>query len=83
MTFPYKRQVCRFYSGNVMDHDEVVVFGSETGGEKLVGQVIRNGTLTEKLPSLDEIRETLMRDLERLPEGLKGLERADYEVIIK
>ncbi|MDQ7038602.1 MAG: nicotinate phosphoribosyltransferase [Aquificota bacterium] len=83
VTFPYKRQVCRFYSGNVMDHDEVVVFGSETGGEKLVGQVIRNGTLTEKLPSLDEIRETLMRDLERLPEGLKGLERADYEVIIK
>ena len=82
-TFPYKRQVCRFYSGNTMDHDEVVVFGEETGGEQLVKQVLRNGTLTEKLPTLDEIREVLMEDLDRLPEGLRSLEKTGYEVIIK
>jgi nicotinate phosphoribosyltransferase len=82
-TFPYRRQVCRFYSGETMDHDEVVVFGKETGGESLVRQVVRGGTLTEKLPTLDQIRDTLQEDLRRLPEGLKRLERGTYRVIIK
>ncbi len=82
-TFPYRRQVCRFYSGGLIDHDEVVVFGEAREGERLVRQVLRNGTLTEKLPSLEEIRETLKADLERLPERLRGLEKADFKVIIK
>ena len=82
-TFPYKRQVFRFYSGDLMDHDEVVRYGEPNGGVPLVREILRNGTLTEKLPSLEEIRETFMEDLRRIPERLRGLEKGTYEVIIK
>ncbi len=82
-TFPYKRQVFRFYSGDVMDRDEVVRFGERSEGEALVKEVLKEGRLTEKLPTLEEIRETLMEEVRRLPEELKGLEKGSYKVIIK
>ena len=82
-TFPYKRQILRFYSGSLMDHDEVVRYGEEHGGERLVEKVVEGGTLKIKLPKLEEIRERLMEDIERLPPGLKTLKRHDYRVIIK
>jgi len=82
-TFPFKRQVCRFYSGGVMDHDEVVRYGEEREGERLVEKVLEGGKLKMKLPKLEEIRERLMEDLQRLPEELKTLKKHEYRVIIK
>ncbi len=82
-TFPYKRQVVRFYEGGKMHHDEVVLHNSKTEGEKLVREVIRDGTLVEKLPTLEEIRNTLLEDIEKLPDPLKALKKEEYEVIIK
>ncbi len=82
-TFPFKRQVFRFYRDRIMDHDEVVPYREEAGGERLVREIVREGRLTEALPSLEEIRERLMEDLERLPQKLKSLKKAEYEVIIK
>ncbi len=82
-TFPFKRQVCRFYSGGSMEHDEVVRYGEEVEGEKLVEKVVENGSLKVKLPGLEEIRESLMEDIERLPKELKTLKKHEYRVIIK
>ena len=82
-TFPFKRQVCRFYRDGVMEHDEVVVYGEQSEGERLVKKVLGGGRLVDKLPSLEEIRETLLADLDRLPDRLKSLDKSEYEVIIK
>ncbi|EDP76033.1 nicotinate phosphoribosyltransferase [Hydrogenivirga sp. 128-5-R1-1] len=82
-TFPFKRQVCRFYRDGVMEHDEVVVYGEESEGERLVKKVLEGGRLVDKLPSLEEVRETLLADLDRLPDRLKSLDKSEYEVIIK
>ncbi len=82
-TFPYKRQILRFYSGSLMDHDEVVRYGEEHGGERLVEKVVEGGQMKVKLPKLEEIRERLMEDIERLPPELKTLKRNSYRVIIK
>ena len=82
-TFPYKRQVLRFYSGGLMDHDEVVRYGEEGEGERLVEKVVEEGNLKFKLPKLEEIRERLMEDIERLPPELKTLKKHSYRVIIK
>ena len=82
-TFPYKRQVVRFYEGSLMNHDEVLPYSGEVKGEKLVTKVMCEGRLTGVLPSLSEIRDTLMEDLRRLPTELKTLKKGSYKVIIK
>ncbi len=83
-TFPYKRQVIRFYKDGKMEHDEVIRYDeSIEKGEKLVKKILENGKISEKLPSINEIRETLMEELERLPEELKSLRKSEYRVIIK
>lgn len=83
VTFPYKRQVYRFYKDRKMDHDRVVRYGEEREGENLVRLVVERGSLKEKLPPLKEIRDRLMEDIERLPDRLKSLEKGEYEVIIE
>ena len=44
---------------------------------------LEGGSLKEKLPSLGEIRDKLMEDIDKLPEELKLLKKKDYRVIIK
>ena len=82
-TFPYRRQVFRFYSGGKMEHDEVIRYGVESEGEKLVEKVMEGGNLKLKLPRLEEIRERLMYDIDRLPNELRTLKKRPYRVIIK
>ena len=81
-TFPFKRQVVRFYENSVMRKDIVTKDFNKEEGEKLVKQVIKDGNLIVKLPSLKEIREVLLEEIDKLPEELKGLKKAHYEVII-
>lgn len=85
-SFPYKRQIVRYYNGDgVMDHDESLRYGEKAGGEELVVKVVEGGKTVYKFPSLNEIRDTFLKDAGRLPERLKGLEKAEkaYEVVIK
>lgn len=85
-TFPYKRQIVRYYNeAGVMDHDESLRYGEKAGGEELVVKVVEEGETVYKFPSLNEIRETFLKDAGRLPERLKGLEKPEkaYEVVIK
>ena len=83
-TFPYKRQVYRHYENGKFSYDEVVRYEKEKEGEKLVEKIVENGRLVKALPSLKEIREVLMEELQRLPEELKDIEKpAEYRVIVE
>jgi len=82
-TFPYKRQVLRFYSDGFMEKDEVVPYGESGGGEPMVEEVMREGKLVKEIPTLKEVRERLMEEIEKLPPYLRSLDRKDYRVIIK
>ncbi len=83
-TFPYKRQVYRYYEGGKLSHDEVVRYEEERKGEKLIEKVVENGKLIKELPSLKDIRETLMEELRKLPDELKDIEKhKEYKVIVE
>jgi len=69
-TFPYKRQVWRYYKDGKFYYDRVSKY--EEGG--LVKR------LSFPLPSLKEIRERVFEQLNQLPEELKSLSKADYRV---
>ncbi len=80
-TFPYKRQVYRYYSGGKMSYDEVVRWEEKREGEPLVEKVIEGGRPIGGLPDLEQARERLMEDLRKLPEPLREIDRkAEYEV---
>lgn len=79
-TFPYKRQVIRHYQEGKMAFDRVVKYTE--GG--LVELVCKEGALVKNLPSLKEIRELFMHELDSLPEDLRSLkEKREYNVIIE
>jgi nicotinate phosphoribosyltransferase len=70
-TFPYKRQVWRFLKDGKFDYDKVSRF--QEGG--LVKRV------RFPLPSLKEIREKVLEQLNQLPEELKSLrKKVEYRV---
>jgi len=70
-TFPYKRQVWRFLKDGRFDYDKVSRF--QEGG--LVKKV------SLPLPSLKEIRERVLEQINQLPEELKSLrKKVEYRV---
>jgi nicotinate phosphoribosyltransferase len=70
-TFPYKRQVWRFLKDGRFDYDKVSRF-QEGGLVKKVGF---------PLPSLKEIRERVLEQINQLPEELKSLrKKVEYKV---
>jgi nicotinate phosphoribosyltransferase len=81
-TFPYRRQVLRHFSGGKMERDEVVVAGGDER-EGLVRLCLRNGVLVQPLPLLETIRAACERGIAELPYSLKGLEKADYPVVLR
>ena len=81
-TYPFKKQVFRFYSNGRMDYDFVTLYGEEAEGEPLVELVLRDGKPVKDLGDWKVARERFLSDFERLPEGLKGLEKVPYEVQI-
>ncbi len=72
-TFPYKRQVWRFLKDGKFDYDKVTKF--QEGG--LIKKV------RFPLPSLKEIREKVLEQLNSLPEELRGLKKAEYRVEVE
>ncbi|MEM4649808.1 MAG: nicotinate phosphoribosyltransferase, partial [Candidatus Bathyarchaeia archaeon] len=85
-TFPYKRQVVRYYLQNgIMNYDESVKFNEEVKGEKLVFKVVEKGEIIYPFKTLKEIREVFLEDVKKLPENLKTLDSPTqkYKVVIK
>ena len=82
-TFPYRRQIFRRYSGELMEEDIVVRHDQPEEGEPLVEKVLEGGRAVAELPSLGEIRDRLSEDIGRLPPPLRDLRKGSYRVIIK
>ena len=82
-TFPYRRQIFRRYSGELMAEDIVTRHDHSEEGEPLVEKVLEGGRAIIDLPSLGKIREKLSEDIRRLPPLLRDLRKGSYRVIIK
>jgi len=81
-TYPFKKQVFRFYSNGRFHYDFVTKFGTDVEGEPLVEKVVENGKLLKEIESWKTARERFLSDFERLPENLKVLQKEHYEVQI-
>ncbi len=79
-TYPFKKQVFRFYTNGRMDYDFVTLYGEEAEGEPLVELVLKEGKPVKDLGNWRVARERFLSDFERLPEELKGFEKVPYEV---
>ena len=74
-TWPGRKQVWRRYGADGrMTGDTLALEGHDKPGEGLLRLVMQNGRRVRPSPPLDDIRQRVMRDLERLPESLRRLE---------
>jgi nicotinate phosphoribosyltransferase len=75
-TWPGRKQVWRHYGADGrMCGDVLSVDDGEQSGERLIQLVMKNGRRFQSPPTLDEIRGRAARDLGRLPDPLRRLER--------
>lgn len=81
-TFPYKRQVVRFYEKEIMVRDETCRMGQVGPGEKLVRLFMNDGKLIKPQPATLEIRGTFLQDIKRIPATMRGLDKVAYDVQI-
>jgi nicotinate phosphoribosyltransferase len=81
-TWPGSKQVWRGYGADGRMGGDILSLESDTQtGEKLIVPVMRKGKRIAAAPSLGEIRERATRELARLPDALRRLEKAeDYTV---
>jgi nicotinate phosphoribosyltransferase len=74
-TWPGRKQAWRSYGADGrMAGDVLSVEGDRQAGEPLLQPVMSGGRRIAPSPSLADIRARTARELERLPEGLRGLE---------
>jgi len=81
-SLPGRKQVFRIYDSDKMVKD-VIGLEDEKLGEPLLIKVIDKGNIIYDLPSLDQIKEYVKRQVKMLPEDLKSItEKHDYNVQI-
>ena len=83
VTFPFKRQVVRYYEEGIMAGDETLPMREECRGEPLVELVLQEGRPVGPLPGLAEIRKVFLQEVQRLPPGMRGLAKERYNVAVK
>lgn len=82
---PGRKQIVRIEREGVADHDVIGRLDEHLSGRALLQQVMKEGVrLPEGRVSLDEARARAHRELDRLPQRLRGLEpaRPPYQVDI-
>jgi nicotinate phosphoribosyltransferase len=83
-TWPGRKQVWRRCgSGGRMTGDTLSLADDRQPGEPLLASVMREGRRVAASPSLVEARARAARELDRLPDALRGLDPADaYPVVV-
>jgi nicotinate phosphoribosyltransferase len=83
-TYPHRKQVFRRSNSNAQFVGDAIALASESlAGEPLLEPCISAGTLTRPLPSLVDIQLVCRRQIERLPQELRAIDRrASYPVEI-
>jgi len=82
VTFPFKRQVARFYENGIMVRDETLPMAEACPGEPLVQLFMNEGKVVRPLADIAEIRETFLQELKRIPPTMRGLMKENYKVTI-
>ncbi len=82
-TWPGRKQVFRHLDNGRIDHDVLALATETASGIPLLETVMRDGRITSQRPSLEAIRRHAGRQLETLPETLKGLEPVDAGVRVE
>lgn len=77
ITLPGRKQVYRFKNSDGSFEKDVIALADERAdGEPLLVKVMENGKLTQKLPTLNEIRAKATENLSELPDKYKILTNA-------
>lgn len=77
ITLPGRKQVYRFKNPDGSFEKDVIALADERAdGEPLLVKVMENGKLTQKLPTLNEIRAKAAENLSKLPDKYKILTNA-------
>ncbi len=73
LTYPSKKQVFRVYKNGLIHKDVLGLYNEKIEGKKLLKKVMENGKVCVELPSLKEIREKAIKNLDTLPKNLKDI----------
>ncbi len=73
VTYPSKKQVFRIYKDGLIFKDILALYNEDLKGEKLLRKVMENGKVRIKLPSLNEIRDRAIENLNKVPANLKDI----------
>jgi nicotinate phosphoribosyltransferase len=79
-TYPSSKQVYRFYDTQNKIKEDVIALSKEEApkeGKQLLIPIMEKGDLVYNLPSLDEIREFCIQNLNSLPSHLKDLKKVN------
>ena len=86
ITFPGRKQIYRKYDKNGFFKEDILMLESEvppSDSEALLIPIMKKGVLAHQLPSLEEIRQFYLKNIEKLPNEFKDLERTfDYKIKI-
>lgn len=79
ITYPGQKQVFRFFGPDGRYHHDLIGRADESFPEArpLLVPVMRDGQRTSAAPPLDSIRESVLHELKRLPEGYRRLTDAE------
>ncbi len=77
ITYPSRKQVFRFYENNTIKKDILATKDEDFAGKKLIKKVMENGRICIKLPTLKEIREKAVENLNTIPEHIKDIYAED------
>lgn len=79
-TWPGRKQVWRHYdSDGRMAGDVISTHDDDQQGQRLIRPVMKSGKRLNPAPSMDEIRSLMAREIDRLPDRLRALERSDED----
>ncbi|MFW9950499.1 MAG: nicotinate phosphoribosyltransferase, partial [Candidatus Thorarchaeota archaeon] len=86
ITFPGEKQIYRTYNKNGLFKEDILMLEGETppsNSEALLIPIMKKGILNCQIPSLNEIKQYYLKNIEKLPNEFKDLDKnEDYKVKI-
>lgn len=82
-SYPARKQVFRIINKNGLFRKDIIGIENENFGHPLLVPVIKNGTVVYQLPNLDEIKEFVKYQVNKLPRKLTAIDKQhNYQVEI-
>ncbi len=85
ITFPGKKQVYRIFDKDGIFKEDLMMLENESpppDSEVLLIPIMKEGSLVNQLPNLDEIKQYFLSNIERLPNEFKDLEKSQGSKVL-